>query len=130
MMNNTKKKVLIGLLAFATIACIGAIAIESQARIIRRLYDNLALDNRNHYLSCEQLLSEIEVLSILQQHQDVVQAIEAVNPGSIGIDVDTSTCPGRADLLIWYASHQNRLEIERLIDGDTFFGVPYRLQNR
>ena len=130
MMNSPKKKLLIGLLALVTLVCLGAIAIESQTKIIRRLYDNLVLDNRNHYLPCEELPAETEVLSILQQHQDVVQAIEGVNPGSVGIDVDASTCPGRADLLIWYASHPNRLEIERLIEGDTFFGVPYRLQNR
>ncbi len=124
------KKLLIGLLVLAALICLGAIAIESQTRIIRRLYDNLVLDNKNHYLSCEEFPTEEEVLSVLQQHQGVVQAIEAVNPGSVGIDVDTSSCPGKADLLIWYASHQNRLEIEKLVDGDTFFGIPYRLQNR
>ncbi len=61
---------------------------------------------------------------------DLVRAIEAVNPGRVGVDVDASTCPGRADLLIWYASHADRLAIERLIGSDTFFGIPYRLENR
>jgi hypothetical protein len=127
---NTPKKILIGLLALTAVVCLGAIAIESQTKIIRHLYDNLVLDNKNHYLPCQELPTQSEVLSILQQHQDVALAIEAVNPGLAGVDVDTSTCPGKADLLIWYASHQNRMEIESIIDGDTFFGVPYRLQNR
>ena len=48
----------------------------------------------------------------------------------MGIDIDETTCPGKADLLIWYASHENRLEIERIIADERFFGVPYRLQNR
>jgi hypothetical protein len=34
------------------------------------------------------------------------------------------------DLSIWYASHQNRLVIEKIIAGETFYGIAYRLQNR
>ena len=80
--------------------CLGAIAVESQTKIIRRSYDNFVLDNRNHYLPCEKLPTETEVRAILQQHQDIVQAIEEVNPGLVGVDVDSSTCPGKADLVI------------------------------
>jgi len=124
------KKILLRLLALAMLICLGALVIESQTNIIRRLYDNLVLDNTNHYLSCNELPTEKETISVLQGHQDVVHAIEAVNPGLVGIDIDSLTCPGKADLLIWYASHQNRLEIENIIQNDTFFGIPYRLENR
>jgi hypothetical protein len=127
---NKSKRIITCLLALTMLVCLGAIAIESQTKIIRRLYDNYVLDNRDHYLPCEELPTETDVLSVLQQHQDVARAIEAVNPGLVGIDVDASTCPGKADLVIWYATHQNRLEIENIIGRDTFFGVPYRLQNR
>jgi hypothetical protein len=112
------------------IACLGMIAIESQIKIVHRVYDNFVLDNKNHYLPCEELPTESDVRRIVEQHQDKIQAIEQVNPGSVGVEIDTFTCPGQADLMIWYARHQDRSAIEEIIGSDTFFGVPYRLQNR
>jgi hypothetical protein len=81
-------------------------------------------------LPCDELPTEAEVRSTVQEHQDTIQAIEAVNPGHVGVEIDAYTCPGKADLLIWYATHQNRLAIKDIIDGDTFFGIPYRMNNR
>jgi len=121
---------IIVLLAVVLVACLTVIAIEAQTKIIRRAYDNIVLDNRDHYLPCEKWPTEAEVREIVQQHQDTVQAIKQVNPELVGIDIDTFTCPGKADLTIWYATHQDRLAIERIIGDDTFFGVPYRLHNR
>jgi hypothetical protein len=112
------------------VICLGASAVESQTNIIKRAYDNFVWDNRNHYLPCNKLPAVAEVHARVQRYQDIVQAIERVNPGLVGVEVDTSTCPGKADLVFWYASHQNRLAIEKIINNDTFFGVPYRLQNR
>jgi hypothetical protein len=127
---SNSKKIILSLLGIIAVVCLGAIVIESQTKVIRHLYDNFVLDNDNHYLTCEELPPETEVRAILEQHQDIVQAIEAVNPGLVGVEIDSSACPGKADLVIWYASHQNRLAIEEIIPRDTFFGVPYRLQNR
>lgn len=124
------KKTLPLLLALAALLCLGALVIESQAHILRRLVDNYVYDNRNHYLPCNKLPAEAEVQAVVREHQDLVQAIEAVNPGLVGVELDSSFCPGKADLLIWYASHQDRLAIESIIASDTFYGVPYRLQNR
>lgn len=127
---NNSKKIILYLLGFIAVVGLGAIVIESQTKVIRHLYDNFVLDNDNHYLTCEALPPESEVRAILEQHQDIVQAIEAVNPGLVGVEIDSSACPGKADLVIWYASHQNRLAIEEIIASDIFFGVPFRLQNR
>ncbi|KAF0110340.1 MAG: hypothetical protein FD147_1725 [Chloroflexi bacterium] len=110
--------------------CLVGLFVESQTKLIQRTYDNFILDNRGHYLPCDKLPNETEVLEIVQRYQDIVQAIERVNPGHVGVEIDTSICPGKADLIIWYASHQNRLAIEAIIGDITFFGVPYRLQNR
>ena len=110
--------------------CLGLFVIEAQTNFIRRAYDNFVMDNENHYLPCDKLPTEVEATTIVQHHQDILQAIELVNPGFVGVDVDSSTCPGKADLVIWYASHQNRLAIKKIIGDDTFYGVPYRLQNR
>ena len=124
------KPLIIGIIiTVIVVTCLGAIAIEAQTTILHRAYDNFVLDNKHHYLPCEKLHQEAEVRQIVQEHQDMIQAIEGVNPGFVGIEIDTS-CPGKADLVIWYASHENRMKIEKIINNDTFFGVPYTLNNR
>jgi hypothetical protein len=127
---NTKWILLSSLILLIATACLSMIVIEWQAKIIRRTFDTLLWDNCNHYLPCNKLPSEEEVRAIVRAHEDIIQAIEAVNPGNAGVEIDAWTCPGRADLVIWYASRQNRLEIETILGQETFFGVPYRLQNR
>ena len=116
----------IGLLLTCSIATI----VELKFKVIQRAYDHFILDNRNHYLSCQDLPSKIEVERIIAQHRDVVRQIQEVAPGFVGVEIDSLTCEGQADLLIWYGSHQQRVAIEEIIASDTFFGIPYRLQNR
>ena len=110
--------------------CVVVILIETQTHTIRSIFDDFIYDNKNHYLPCEKLPSRDEVTKIIAEHQNVIKEIEAVNPGLVGIEIDTTTCQGKADLIFWYASHENRLEIEEIIGDETFFGIPYRLQNR
>jgi hypothetical protein len=112
------------------ILCLGGLLTELKTNLLRQAYDELVLDNRGHYLPCEELPADAEVRQALEDHPQVVRQVEAVNPGNVGFEIDPLTCPGRADLVIWYATHQNRLQIEEIINGDRFFGIPYRLQNR
>ena len=112
------------------VVCLGLFVVEAQTKVLRRAWDDSVLDNQNHYLPCDKLPTEAEVDRVVQEHQNIIEAIEKVNPGLVGVEIDSTTCPGRADLLIWYASHENRLEIEKIMGDDTFFGVPYRLNNR
>jgi hypothetical protein len=123
-------KISVILIIAIVVACGCIFVIEAQTKIVRRAYDNFILDNENHYLPCEKLPKETEVSKVIQEHQDMIRAIEQVNPGLVGVDMDIMTCSGKADLIIWYAIHQDRVEIKRLIGEDTFFGVPYRMQNR
>jgi hypothetical protein len=104
--------------------------LEVQTKFLRRLYDEVLLDNRNHYLSCEQLPPESDVRQVIETHQDVIVRIEQINPGFVGVEVDTSTCPGKADIIFWYGTHQDRLQIESIINDDIFYGIPYRLRNQ
>jgi hypothetical protein len=120
----------IAIVSIAVVVCLGLFVVEAQTKVLRRAWDNSVLDNQNHYLPCDKLPTEAEVDRVVQEHQNIVEAIEKVNPGLVGVEIDSTTCPGRADLLIWYASHENRLEIEKIMGDDTFFGVPYRLNNR
>lgn len=116
-------------IAMMLVLCLGAIILETQARVLRRAIDDIVYDNRNHYLPCEKLPTESEVRRAVEEHADVIQQIEQVNPGHVEVAIATPNCPGKADLEIRYPSHQNRLEIERILNGDTFFGIPYRLRN-
>jgi hypothetical protein len=127
MSKSTKTIVVVSMLV---LTCFGVLFVEIQTKVLRRTIDNVIYDNENHYLPCDKLPTEAEVRAVVQQHQDIIQAIEQVNPGLVGVEIDTSTCPGKADLVIWYATHQNRLAIKAIIDGNTFFGIPYRLNNR
>jgi hypothetical protein len=116
----------IGLLLAWALATI----VEWQFNVIQRGYDRFILDNRNHYLSCQELPAKVEVERVIEQHRDVIQQIEQVEPGFVGVEIDSLTCEGKADLLIWYGTHQQRVAIEQIVAGETFFGIPYRLQNR
>jgi len=119
----------LAVLVLILILCIGIWILEAQTKILRKTYDEVILDNRNHYLSCEQLPSESEVRQVIEAHQDVIAKIEQINPGFVGVEMDASTCPGRADILFWYGTHQDRLLIESIIADDAFYDIPYRLQN-
>ena len=66
----------------------------------------------------------------MEAHQDVIVMIEQIRPGFVGVEIDTSICPGKADILFWYATHQDRLLIESMIADNTFYGIPYRLVNQ
>jgi hypothetical protein len=112
------------------LTCVIVTIVELRFRIVQRAYDHFVLDNRNHYLSCQDLPAKSEVERMIEQHQDVIQRIQQVAPGFVGVEIDSLTCEGNADLLIWYGTHEQRIAIEEIIGDDTFFGIPYRLQNR
>ena len=118
---------ILGIIVFLMII---VVTIESQTKFVRRLYDDIVMDNKNHYLSCDKLPSVNEVTSIVDKHLDTIDQIEQIDPGQTGVEVDSFSCPGKADIVIWYASHDDRIKIEQLIDNKTFFGIPLRLQNR
>ena len=129
-MNHRRRSVVVIMVVLAVlVACLAVLIIEPQTRFIRRLVDDALYDNRYHYLPCEQLPSLAEVERVLEEHQDVIRQIEAVNPGLVGVDVMTCGA-GNADLTFWYASHRDRVAIEQIIGDDTFFGMPYNLNNR
>ena len=129
MKNKVRKNISLLIIGLALLCAI-AIMVELQFKVLRRAYDHFILDNRNHYLSCQNLPPRSEVERNMEQHRDVIQQIQQVAPGFVGVEIDSLTCEGKADLLIWYGTHEQRIAIEEIIDDDTFFGIPYRLQNR
>ncbi len=115
------------------ISLLSALAIllflEFQTKTIRRTLDNVIYDNRFHYISCEKLPPIAEVDKVVDEHQDVIRQIEAVDPGFVGVEVNACGAEN-ADITFWYGSHKDRIAIEKVIGSDTFFGIPYNLQNR
>jgi len=107
---------------------ISLIIAETQTRFIRRWISDVIYDNRVPYLHCENLLNLAEVEQTVAAHQDLIEQIEAVHPGFIRVTISSSVnrsdCPGKGYLVIEYASHADRLQIEAII-GETFFGIPW-----
>ncbi len=129
-MNNPVGKRGCFLLGFAALLIsLSALGVILNADWIREVRDDLIYDSKNHYLSCDELPRTEEVERVVSEHQETVREIEQVNPVFVRFRIDTRTCPSQSDIVIEYASHRDRVQIEEIINGDTFFGVPYRLIN-
>jgi len=122
-----KQKIIVAVSLLTTVVLL--LFLEVQAKFLRQTLDDVLYDNRFHYISCEKLPSIAEVEKVIAEHQDAIRQIEAVNPGFVGIEVNICSI-GNADITFWYGSHKDRMVIENIIGSDTFFGVPYNLQNR
>ena len=120
---------LASLLLTVCVLCGATAAFLSRGNVLGRLYNDIVLDNHDHFLPCEGLPTSTEVNRIVDEHEDVLKAIKDINPGHIFVEIDDYTCPGRADIIISYATHKDRLAIEEIIGGHTFFGVPCRFRN-
>lgn len=96
---------------------------------IRGVIDDKLYDNHLHHLACWQLPSAQDVLAVKAAHSDTIARIKAIHPGHIGFEADTETCSGKGFFVIDYPTHAERLEIEKIIGGDRFFGIPCNLIN-
>lgn len=106
------------------IVIVALVIVELTTHVIGKWVNSTVYDNRVHYVSCEKLPALSEVENLMAEHQDVIRQIEDIHPGVIRVYVSTP-CPGKGSLVIEYASHEDRMQIEALI-GDTFFGVPWK----
>jgi hypothetical protein len=126
-MRKSTRFILIGIL----VACGVLLLIETKNHGLSHLYDDVLYDNYSHYLPCDQLPTVAEVEAAMAEHTDVIARIEQISPSNVVIALSEygDTCPGKADILIHYPGHQSRLEIEEILGGKTFFGIPCRFQN-
>lgn len=108
-------------------AALLGLLVEYTLHPVHHLYDSL-YDNYNHYLPCSRLPKADEVARLLEEHADTVQKIAEVHPGFTYIEAGTS-CGETADVIIHYASHDDRKVIEAILGGYTFYGVPARWRN-
>ena len=125
----TKRTTLLFFFLAVVLLCAALGLVETQTHVVHRFLDNVSYDNRNHYLECEELPTLEQVERVLEEQGSLIAEIEQTNPGNVGVEIGAA-CLGKADLIFWYGGHQDRLKIEALIGAETFFGIPYRLQNR
>ena len=117
------------LILLAAVCCLAAALTVANLRLLAGLYNNVVLGNRDPMLRCAELPALAEVNRVVVEHQEVIQAIGQVDPRSVFVEIDTVSCPGKADLVIWFGTQADRAAVERIIAGDKFFGVPYRMYN-
>ena len=101
-----------------------------RTHFLRRMVDDMLYDNYNHYLACEDLPQKDEIEQTLAEHTDIIDQIRLISP-DVDISIDDMLChdSDHSDLVISYASHSQRVAVEDIIGGKTFFGIPVRWRN-
>ena len=78
---------------------------------------------------CDQLPALSAVQRILDENASTVSKLKDPDRGVfLSVINDANRCPGKAYLHITYDTLTTRRDIKRLL-GETFFGVPYTMQN-
>ena len=104
--------------------------VEAKTYYVRDLLAEEFWGSKPHRVPCEKWPTPDEVQRVIDQHGQVVDQIESVNPGFVRVNINTMSCRGRADIRIWYATYSDRDAIKSIIgDQKCFFGVPYELRN-
>ena len=94
-----------------------------------RIIDDVLYDNYHHYLQCEDLPEITAVENAVSENQDMIREIEGLAEGQVTISVDASSCPGRGSIVIYFPSHTVREQIEDILGGKSFYGIPVTLIN-
>jgi len=123
---KTLKKAIFVLLLVVVILVVS----EPFTHLFHRLADNLLYNNYHHYLSCSDLPDLDEVEKVIAEHSEIVEKIKNVNPDDVEFIIDSRTCPGKASIIIYYASKDQRFQIDKILPDKTFFGIPVSLISR
>lgn len=105
-------------------------ATEPFAHLFHRLADNFLYNNYHHYLSCSELPDQEGVEKTVDEHSETVEKIKNINPEDVEFIIDSWNCPGKASIVIYYASKGQRSQIDEILPDKTFFGIPISLINR
>ena len=101
-----------------------------QSHLIQRILSDVVYDNYDHYLPCERLPLVAEVEAVVADHAGTVNQIQAVAP-DVRFSLEKQICGGadHTDIVIYYPAHSHREQIEKILGGKTFFGIPVRWIN-
>ncbi len=95
-----RNKILLALVALILLAVIT----EPFTNLYHRAADHFLYNNYRHYVSCANLPTLAEVESIVAAHSDTVAQIQAIDPENVEVIIDSTTCPGKGSIVIYYAS--------------------------
>jgi hypothetical protein len=105
------------------------VLLESSTHFVHMIIDDVLYDNYHHYLQCEDLPEIIAVENAVAENQEIIREIEGLSEGQVTISVDASSCPGRGSIVIYFPSHTVREQIEDILGGNSFYGIPVTLIN-
>lgn len=87
------------ILAFLVLM-LAVIVTEPYTKLCHRVADVPIYNNYRHYLPCSDLPELGEVEGIVARHPEVIGQIESLSPGNIEVVIDSTTCPGKASIII------------------------------
>ena len=120
--NNSKKYAVIIITLVVVISLVSIPVVIYAFDAIKNLL------NYDPELPCDDLPDIEAVRQIVEDHQDVIQEIENINPGYVWVAIN-ERCNGKGELYIYYDTISTREQILEIIGAETFFGIPYRLFN-
>lgn len=123
---KNRKAALIIILALVLVILV---LLESSTHFVHRIIDDVLYDNYHHYLQCEDLPEITAVENAVTEHQETIREIESLAAGQVTVNVDASSCPGRGSIVIYFPSHTVREQIEDILGGRSFYGIPVTLIN-
>ncbi|MGI6741436.1 MAG: hypothetical protein ACOX7C_08205 [Brevefilum sp.] len=123
---KNRKAALIIILALVLVILV---LLESSTHFVHRIIDDVLYDNYHHYLQCEDLPEITAVENAVTEHQETIREIESLAEGQVTVNVDASSCPGRGSIVIYFPSHTVREQIEDILGGRSFYGIPVTLIN-
>ena len=123
---KNRKAALIIILALVLVILV---LLESSTHFVHRIIDDVLYDNYHHYLQCEDLPEITAVENAVTEHQETIREIESLAEGQVTVNVDASSCPGRGSIVIFFPSHTVREQIEDILGGRSFYGIPVTLIN-
>ena len=104
--------------------------IENSTHFLRRIIDYAFYDNYHHYLRCDELPPLEEVQNKVTSHQSTKETIENLDLNSVFFQIDSTSCPGKGSIVISYPSNAIRKQIEDILGGKSFYGIPITLINQ
>jgi len=109
---------------------VASFLIENTTHFLRRIIDDAFYDNYHHYLRCDELPLLEEVKDKVTDHQSTIDLIKNLDVNSVYLQIDSTSCPGKGSIVISYPSNAIRKQIEDILEGKTFYGIPITLINQ
>ena len=112
----------VGLLALAIV--------EINTAYLRDFLSVSIYGTRPHRIPCDDWPTRDEVEQTLKRHTGVIRRIEFIGSGSVDLSINTWSCPGKAELYIYYPAKRHIKEIRTIIGDEKYLsGIPYTLRN-